>query len=66
MIIDRTKLDIAMANRAMSLTSVIAVTKISNNTMMKIRQEKHVRPNIAGRIALALNVPVINILKEDV
>lgn len=60
--IDNRKLNLLLAERCMNLRDLRAGT--SSQTLTRIRRGEDVLPATAGKIARALNVNVIDILKE--
>lgn len=61
--VDNTKLDRVLAQRCMNLRDLREGT--SPHTLSRIRRGEDVLPATLGRIAKALNVDVIEIMKED-
>jgi len=63
--IDRSKLDLAMANACKSIVDFRG--ELSSATLAKIRNdpEYDVNPKIVGKLARALSVPVEYLLREE-
>ncbi len=61
--IDRTKLDILLARKCKSVSSLR--TGVSPQTLLKIRKGGNVNPATAGRIAKALGVDVTEIIETE-
>lgn len=62
MVIDITKLDIALAKRCRTMSTLRA--GVSPQTLRKIRQGGDVRPDVVGRVAQILKVEVTDIVEE--
>lgn len=61
--IDRTKLDLAMANKSYSAKELSKRCGVSQVTIARIaRGVQEARPETVGKIAKALNVPVTEII----
>lgn len=65
MIIDRQKLDLLLAEKQMTLVQLAEKAKTGKATLLKIRREENVQPITAGKVANALNVPIVILVKEN-
>jgi len=63
--VDRKKLELAMARACMNSADLPAAAGFPRPTVQNAVVGKSVRPGTAGRIARALGVDVLEILKED-
>ena len=63
--IDKMKLDLAMANNAYSATELSQICGVSQVTIVRITKGvQEARPGTVGKIAKALDVPVIDIIEN--
>ena len=62
MVIDTSKLDLALAKRCRTMSALRA--GVSPQTLRKIRQGGDVRPDVVGRVAQLLKVDVSDIVSE--
>jgi len=63
---DKKKLKLAMANACMDTCDLAEASKLPRPTLNNVITGKGIKPKTLGRVALALNVPVEQIiLKED-
>ncbi len=60
--IDTVKLDIALAKRCRTFSTLRS--GISPQTIQKMRQGEDVRPDVIGRVARILDIEVTDIIKE--
>lgn len=64
--IDKMKLDLAMANKAYSAKELSRICGVSQVTITRVTKgTQDARPETIGKIAKALDVPVIEIIKES-
>lgn len=61
--VDNEKLDMALAKRCVNLRSLRA--DMSAQTLSRIRQGADIRPATLGKLARALGVDPVEILKEE-
>ena len=64
MLVDRKKLELAMARACMNSAGLPVVTGLPRSTVQNAIVGKGVRPGTAGRIARALGVDPADIIKE--
>lgn len=63
--IDKAKLHLAMANKAYSAKELSKICGVSQVTITRISKDKQkARPETIGKIAKALDVPVIDIIED--
>ncbi|GAA0806682.1 hypothetical protein GCM10008910_45400 [Faecalicatena orotica] len=65
MIVNKQKLQIAMANRCMSSNDLQSKSELPRGTYINVVTGKSVRPVTLGKIAKALNVPVEDLIEMD-
>lgn len=62
---DRNKLQLAMARACMNPQDLVKTAEMPLQTFNKVFRENSVKPATLGRVAKALGVDVIEILKEE-
>lgn len=62
--INITKLLIALGEQQMSINELSEKSGVSRNTISAIKAGKTCRPDIAGRIAQAINVPLTELIEN--
>lgn len=62
--INKNKLGIAMARKGMSFKELAERSCISRTTLSYINNGKSCRPEVVSKIAVALNVDVIELIEE--
>ena len=63
--IDKKKLELAMANKAYSAKELSKICGVSQVTIVRITKgTQEARPGTVGKIAKALDVPVIDIIED--
>lgn len=65
MVADKNKLNLAMARACMNPQDLAKATQMPPQTVNGVLRGRSVRPATIGRIAVALNVDVAEILKEE-
>lgn len=64
MIVNKKKLEIAMANACMNAKDLKETSKLPRATVNNVITGRNVRPATVGKIAKALNVSVTEILED--
>ena len=64
-VIDERKLYLACASECMSFVEVVRKTGCSSVTLHRIHKGKPIQPKTLGKLARALNVKPIDLLKEE-
>lgn len=59
-----TKLLIALGEQQMSIQDLANKSGVSRNTISAIKAGKTCRPDIAGRIAMAINTPLAELIED--
>ena len=62
--INKANLDLAMAACGYSSKALVSASGVSRTTISHIRSGKTCRPDIAGKIAKALNVPIEQLVER--
>ena len=65
MIVDKNKLEIAMANSCMNINDLQKVSSIPRPTLNNIIAGKNIRPKTFGKVAKALGVDVTELLSQS-
>lgn len=65
MIIDKSKLDLALARACLNQRN-LREKGISGHTMFRISKGENMRPSTVGRIALAIGVDVADLIEREV
>ena len=63
MIVDRKKLDLALARTCKNLRDLKG--PVCSDTLVRLYNEREVKPKIVGRVAQALGCDPADIIKED-
>ncbi|WKY47850.1 helix-turn-helix transcriptional regulator [Eubacteriaceae bacterium ES3] len=63
--INKSSLDIAMANKKINFRGLSELSNVSTSTLSYINNGKHCRPEIAGKIAKALDMSVENLIEKE-
>lgn len=61
---NKTKLGIAMAENNLNFRELAEASGVSRATLSYINNGKNCRPNVAGKIATALNKPLEELIEE--
>lgn len=64
MVIDFKKLQIQCARQNVNMTDVLKAAHISTLTMQRIKAGNEVQPRTAGKLATALKIDVVEIMKD--
>ncbi len=64
MIVNKKKLEVAMATACMNPYDLCNAAKVNYQTYQRITSGKDAKPATVGKIAKALNTPVENLLEE--
>jgi len=62
--INVTKLLVAIGEQQMSIGELAEKSGVSRNTISAIKAGKTCRPDIAGKIAQALNIPLADLIED--
>jgi Predicted transcriptional regulators len=64
--INNSKLMLIMAEVGITFSALSELSGVSRMTLSSIKNGKTCRPDLAGKIAKALNVPVMDIIESEV
>jgi len=64
--VSKNALDLALASKQMTIDDLIIASRCSSATVCKAKRGENVLPRTVGKIANALEIPVENLIEQEV